>query len=85
AFKRWEQARSRNKLSHADLLATCLAALEWQEKLPEWQDANGKYIPGIEPWLNQDKFLADPPLALATKPNRPPEYRAERPRPGGGQ
>lgn len=55
-------------------LPTVLAALKWQCKSPDHLDREERFIPHATTWLNQKRWLDEPPHSLrsAAKPTPPP-------------
>lgn len=53
AFKSWK--------IHRPPLNACLKAIAWQEKTDQWTRDGGQYIPHPSTWINQERWLDEPP------------------------
>ena len=61
----------------ADLVEDMLRALDWQKRLPEWTENDGKFIPYPATWLNARRWedeKPDGPAPLPTSTRKEDEY-----------
>lgn len=57
ALKAWAKIQDKPAI-----LAACLAALAWQKQSEQWQKDDGNFIPYPATYLNQSRWLDEPPV-----------------------